>query len=293
MSNDTYLRDVLRAQEVGPDSDEMKALQSARADIEALIRIDFEECSPTIRYGGSKAKGTMNLEDFDLDVITYFPKEDTAAGKTIKEIYQNVQDALSKKYSVAPKTTALRVKDHERDLKIDVVPGRFVDDAKEDAYVNQNGGSKDFLKTNLDTHIAHIRDSGFVAEDRLMKLWRPCAGIEVRTFPLELVVMKILKKSAPSGLSDRLIRVLSAIRDEIGTITIEDPANSNNDLSEALHTGVRQAMSLVASSSLQIFERDGWEGVFSRVANPKKSVRDDALRVSVRSSPVGTQPWRL
>ena len=86
MSNDDYLRDALRAQEVQPDGKEMRELQAARADIEALIRKHFEACAPTIRYGGSKAKGTMNLEDYDLDVIVYFPRTATAAGSTIKTI---------------------------------------------------------------------------------------------------------------------------------------------------------------------------------------------------------------
>lgn len=292
MSNDDYLRDALRAQEVQADSKEMKELQAARVEVERVVRAHFDECGPTIRYGGSKAKGTMNLEDYDLDVIVYFPREDTAAGKTIKEIYENIQAALEKKYLVDPRTTALRVKSKERDLKIDVVPGRFVDDKKADAFVHQNGGSKDFLKTNLEKHIEHIRDSGFAPEIRLTKLWRPCAGIEVRTFPLELVVVKILKRSVPTGLSARMMYVMKTIRDEIERLAIEDPANSGNDLSEALSPDVRRRMALAAQSTIQTVERAGWSSVFDRVGKGSGTERDEARRISVISSPARTQPWR-
>lgn len=293
MSNDDYLREVLLAQDVQQDSQEMKDLQGARAEVEQLLRTRFEGCGPTIRYGGSKAKGTMNLEDYDLDIIVYFPRAETAAGKTIKEIYENVQAALESQYdAVDPKTTALRVRSKERDLKIDVVPGRFVDETKSDAFVHQNGGSKEFLKTNLDKHIEHIRDSGFIEEIRLAKLWRPCTGIMVRTFPLELVVVKILRESAPNGLSARMKHLIQSIRDRIEKISIEDPANSSNDLSEALNPDVRRAMAAAARSTLQRVEHGGWNGIFDQVANDTKRQRDEAMRITVINSPPRPQPWR-
>lgn len=234
----------------------------------------------------------MNLEDYDLDIIVYFPREETAAGKTIKEVYESVQTALEKQYAVDPKTTALRVKSKDRDLKIDVVPGRFVDENKSDAFVHQNGGSKDYLKTNLDKHIEHIRDSGCIEEIRLAKLWRPCAGIMVRTFPLELVVVKILGQTAPRGLSARMTHVIRSIRDEIEKISIEDPANSGNDLSDALSPDMRRGMALAAASTLQRVERDGWTGVFDMVANAPGKQRDEAMRITVINSPSRPQPWR-
>ena len=51
------------------DSEELKTLQERRAEVEKVLRDHFEDCSPTIRYGGSKAKGTMIKEAYDLDII--------------------------------------------------------------------------------------------------------------------------------------------------------------------------------------------------------------------------------
>jgi hypothetical protein len=290
MSND-YLQSVLDLQHVADDSPEMKNLQAVRKEVEELLRAEFNECAPTIRYGGSKAKGTMNLPDYDLDVITYFPREVTKAGKTIKEIYENVQKALLKKYRVTPKTTALRVSDAERDLKIDVVPGRFIDEKKADAFVHQHEGTKEFLKTNLDVHIGHIRDSGVVPEVRLAKLWRPCVGILVRTFPLDLVTVRFLKDTSKTGLDARLTYLMQRIRDDIASVSIEDPANSNNDLSEALSAETRRAMATAARSTLQTVERQGWSGIFSRLSTG--SDKSSALRASVQSTTTAPRPWRI
>src|SRR5439155_621676 len=94
MNNNEYLQAVLREQTLAPESDELKALQKQREKVEKLLRDHFADCSPTIRYGGSKAKGTMIKAAYDLDVICYFPHDDTAAGETLEDIYENTRKAL-------------------------------------------------------------------------------------------------------------------------------------------------------------------------------------------------------
>jgi hypothetical protein len=291
MTNDERLRAILRAQEVKPDGAEMKALQAARADVEALLRANFDACSPTIRYGGSKAKGTMLLDDFDLDIICYFPREDTAAGKTIEEIYGNVRKALEKKYRVDPRTTALRVLDADKDLHIDVVPGRFIDGDEGDAFLHQNGRAKDKerLKTNLEKHIKHVVESGCVEDIRLAKLWKRKSGLSIRTFPLELIVIKVLKGSRLSGFDARFKYLLGEIVDKKGEIAIEDPANAGNDVGEML-TDIREGLTSAAGSTLLTAERSGWSAIFGTGVPASSQSAAAALRVSVgRSEPI--RPW--
>ena len=256
MNNDDYLREVLRAQAVGPESNEMKALISARTDIEKLLRGAFADCSPTIQYGGSKAKGTMLLEEHDLDLICYFPHTDTAAGKNIEEIYENVCGALKRRYTVDPRTTALRVVDHDRDLGIDVVPGRFIDGNKTYAFLHQKDGPKKWLQTNLSKHVEHVTESGCVEDIRLGKLWKRRVGVSVRTFPLELLIIKMLDGSRKAGLDARFRFLLTEMAAGLDGVAIEDPANSNNDISL---DGVRQRLALAAASTLRTVETSGWK----------------------------------
>src|SRR5881396_2484271 len=100
MTTKEYLEKVLQSQNLDEDSKELKELRQHREDVEKLLRAEFADCSPTIRYGGSKAKGTMDRESYDLDVICYFPKDDADAGGTLEEIYNNVARALERNYSV-------------------------------------------------------------------------------------------------------------------------------------------------------------------------------------------------
>jgi hypothetical protein len=213
MTAHEYLQSVLKSQEVKPDGAEMKALQAARAEVEAVLRAGFTDSSPTIRYGGSKVKRTMNLDDYDLDIICYFPHDETAAGDTLAQIYNNARTCLQNAgYGVDSRTTALRVRDKEgNDFHIDVVPGRFTDESKTDAFLHQNGGSKKYLKTNPQVHVEHIAKSGCTDDIRFAKLWRPRYGVSLRTFPLELLVVKIMKGTNSTSLDTRLSKLFTAL----------------------------------------------------------------------------------
>ena len=133
MTPTEYLNALLKSQNLEEGSTEIKDLRKHRGEVETLIRAKFP--SPTIRYGGSKAKGTMIRDSYDLDLPCYFSNDDTSAGDTLEEIFESVKAALAQDYWVEVKASALRLrsKDMKTDFHIDVVPGRFTDDAEADA----------------------------------------------------------------------------------------------------------------------------------------------------------------
>jgi tRNA nucleotidyltransferase (CCA-adding enzyme) len=162
MSDNKYLEDILKSQTLDPDGQEMKDLRSHRSDVDKLLRKAFEKCSPTIRYGGSKAKGTMIKEAYDLDITCFFSNEETGAGETLQEIYENVEKGLANDYLITRKPSALRLKSKDlnqwaADFHIDVVPGRFIDEKNEDVFLYRSSGEKGRQKTNLDVHIEHVK----------------------------------------------------------------------------------------------------------------------------------------
>ena len=99
------------------------------------------------------------------------------------------------------------------DIHIDVVPGRYTDDTRTDVYLHQNLANKERLKTNLQTHIDHVRDSGVADAIRLMKLWRVLNAIGLKTFVLELLVIDLLAGKANWVLTDQLTHILTKLRD--------------------------------------------------------------------------------
>ena len=290
-----YLSTILESQTLASDGEELQQLQKHRKAVEDILRAKFSKRSPTIRYGGSVAKKTLIKVAYDLDIICYFEHDDNNAGESLREIYDNVKDALSKDYSVEPKTSALRLKgkgvsDFLLDFHVDVVPGRFTDEQRSDCYIYQASGEKSRLKTNIETHIKHIRDSGLTEAIRVMKLWNVQNGIGVKTFVLELLVVEALKKHGTESLGDQFVAMLTRLRDDVYGIHIEDPANpTGNDLSGALDDGVRLSLESVATSTLSYIQDNNFPKVFGNVA----SAAGNAIPLVTVVSSVnrGTRPW--
>lgn len=295
MSDVEYLQKVLKSQTLDADSSELKALQQQRKKVEQLLHKAFRS-SPTIRYGGSIAKGTMIKESYDLDLPCYFPHDDTSAGSTLREIYESVAKALEQEYFVERKTSALRLRDHTRenymvDFHVDVVPGRYIDDDKNDVFLYQASGEKERLKTNLEVHIQHIRDSGVVDAVRLIKLWRVRNRVTVRQFVLDLLTIKLLKEQESADLDAQLRYVWEQFRDHPDELSVEDPANpEGNDLTDLLDQA-RASLSAVASSTLATLDSQGWEAVFGKIEDPDSSDKRAALHRIAASVIAPTKPW--
>lgn len=298
MTHDEYLAAILKEQTFTSDEQELKDLRKRRSDVEKLLRDKFSGTVISIRWGGAMAKGTMIRQSYDGDMTCYFNHGDDTAGKTLGEIYDEVAKILSDDYIVDRKTSALRIYGKATygrgsDFHIDVVPGRFTDDDKSDVYIHQNAGTKERLKTNLQTHIDHIKDSGVVEAIRLMKLWNVRNGIGAKTFILELLVIKLLKGKKGKSLSEQLQHVWTEFRDHKDRLAVEDPSNpAGNDLKPALDS-CRSFLSSIASSTLANIETSGWESVFGPLkdTDEAKESKAAAVRVAVSRTPAPSRPW--
>ena len=67
-----------------------------------------------------------------------------------------------------------------------------------DAYLYLSTGDKCRLKTNLDVHIAHVRDSGVTDAIRLVKFWKVRNGVNLKSFGLELLIIKLPRRKTTS-----------------------------------------------------------------------------------------------
>lgn len=287
-TKDKHLDSVLADQQLKEGSDELKALRAHRADVDALLRKEFGS-KLIIKYGGSKAKNTMIRDSYDLDVICYFESDSTSGGATLKDIYDNVKTALQADYTVAPKKSALRLKASKgrEDFHIDVVPGRYTDEKKEDAYLYQNVEGKERLKTNLQTHIDHVKGSGNTDVISILKLLSHTYSLSVKTFVLELAVIEVLDDSKLTELTERVKAVLEKFRDDIDGVSVSDPANGNNDLSALWSDEVRKELARIAKQVLSIVSKSGWQEIFAL----KKNVSNERIKAVVRHPDVGTRPW--
>ena len=291
MTDHDYLEAILEDQTLGEDSAELKALRKRRDEVETLLRSAFGFGGPSIKYGGSYKKGTMIRESYDLDLTCYFAHDDKVAGNTLQEIYESVENVLRTKYWTERKGSAIRIKSRENDahvdFHIDVVPGRFVNGKDGDVNLHRTNGDKAFLKTNLDKHVTHVQDSGVIPAIRLMKLWALRRGVVIKTFALELIVIDALRGHADENLGLQIEHVMMELRDGADELSISDPANGNNDLSELLNPSVRFALEHAAKETLRALDQNGWEAVYGPVRNAKVAV----LASIASALPVRPKPY--
>ncbi len=300
MEANDYLEAILALQTLKEGGPELADLRKCRKDIEATLRGHFSRPTPSIRWGGSVAKRTIIRDAYDGDMTCYFPHE-VESGSTLEEIYDDVDQALREEYEVERKGSALRVKDPSmkeatgfaQDLHIDVVPGRFTSEEEDDVFLHRTTGDKQRLKTNLQVHIDHIKDSGVTSAIRLMKLWNVRNQVAAKTFVLELLVVKLLKQKRVEDLATQLRHVWTEFRDRADDLAVEDPANpTGNDLTPVLDE-VRQRLSSVAETTLYLLESAGWESVYGPIDDDDEDAegRKSALKAAALNVRSPTKPW--
>ncbi len=293
MTPNEYLAALLESQTLAEDSQELKDLRARGDEVKKLLGSKFKAAEPSIRYAGSYMKKTLNKSSYDLDVAFRLPRDNNEAGDTIEEIFDAVKDALDDQYTLEIKTSAIRLKgldDDKPDFHIDVVPGRFVDDTKTDVFLHQTSGSKERLQTNLDVHLDHVRDSGVVDAIRVMKIMRDRCALSWKTFVLELVVIELLSDHKDDDLAAQIVHVLTELRDNVDDITVEDPANSNNELSPLFDSSIRALIEGVATTALAEIDAGRWDTVFGPLPS---SDGDKKSAIRVAGNTVKSKPWRV
>lgn len=289
---DSFLSEMLQHQTLAPNATEVTALAGEGEKIKKLITDKFGTNSVYIYEGGSKAKGTMVRCAYDYDLAVYADSESTVLGKTLDDMAVNIEDCLNSKYRVKPKTIALQLRTkHTNDdgtpIGIDVVVGRYSDYSRGDAFLAYRGSEKDRLKTNLRKNILHVRTSGCVDIIMLAKIWKVSRGLdEIKTFPLELAVIKILAEpEAPrSGRSERLHWVFERLESIAESMAIEDPANpSGNNIDRAFGSHERKLLRSEAERAMTIANKEGWAKLFSGIDTGIRVTRAALLSAGLSS----------
>jgi len=241
--------------------------QANKNEVTDFLRAEFG-ATPVIKYAGSREKGTMIQENYDLDIVCYFPSSDR---RSLKEIRADVSSHLAKRYSLEERASAERILNLKgatapHSYHIDVVPGRFIEDSK-DVFLHVAYGDKERMRTNLKTHIDHIVNSGCVEIIRLTKLWARRNSVNIKTFVLELFVIETLSGTGDKdNLKESFRSVLEAFMDRFETIQLVDPANGNNIVSRLVSAADKSATTQAAKESFNKIDSsdslDDWKAIF-------------------------------
>jgi len=251
MTNQQYFQSLLAGQRLQPS--ELSQLQGLRSSIEARLRV--LEGSPRFYYAGSYGKDTIIRASYDLDIVAYWPHN---TPYTLSGVFSAVGDQLKRHWNVVqPKTVAWQLP-FEHGFHIDVVPGRALDWSYRYANLHRTDTGTS-LQTSIKVHIENVRRSGRRDLIRLLKLWKYRRGVPVKSFVLELMAIEGAKGSSLTDLEPQLNAALAHIRDRIQNRSVQDPANSSNDLANTMSAAERTLTSVAAGAATQA---RSWAEVF-------------------------------
>lgn len=283
----TYLKGLLGSQELS--TEQSSDLETRKIEVESFLRQEFGQ-SPVIKIAGSVSKGTAISESYDLDIVVYFPSFDD---RTIKEIYEEVHKKLASRYTINPKTSALRITgvsnaSNNNDYHIDVVPGRFIP-GTDDVFLYMNYADRERMQTNLKTHINYITQSSCQEIIKLVKLWKVRNDIVFKTFILELFVINALQGMRDkTDLENGFKTVMEAFVNN-SHVELVDPANSANVVSRTVSDLGRINMKAKAQESLDIVRKsssdDKWKLIFKETITERYPIAQTSSGFTPQS------PW--
>lgn len=200
----------------------------------------------TLEYSGSYAKETGVRGISDVDVFISL-KPNTS--NTLKEIYESLF-SLAESNSWSPRRQNVSVGLTVNGTRGDLVPGKVQAGFRN--YHSLYLGKRDsWTQTNIALHVDTVRSSSRQREIRALKIWRMLHSLDFPSLYLELFTIRALAGRSRSALADNILHVLRTIGSSLPSTRIEDPANTNNIVSDDLTAGEKKRVAGLAAESAQ------------------------------------------
>lgn len=274
MNKNNYLSNILNSYHINREGELKQKYLSKRDSVKEAIESYFNEKIYNPINSGSYAKHTIINTKFDFDLAVPFKYNSYI---TLQDMYDAVYDFFSsddfkddtlrlgfpRKQKVS---IGLEFSDGDDIINIDVVPGREIgkDNYQNDKKLNLclNGGTwgkVTSIQTSIQTHIDLISGNNVEREIiKLLKIWKVSNNIKIKSFLIELITMKAFEdnKEELSGIWEKLKMVMEYIRDNIETISLKDPANSNNVVTDTIEDYQKTIIKNTISSNLDFIDNN-------------------------------------
>ncbi|WP_371804010.1 cyclic GMP-AMP synthase DncV-like nucleotidyltransferase [Candidatus Lokiarchaeum ossiferum] len=261
MTINEFLKDLLEHQTIAENF--TTEMHNDREYFEELINNIQELSRPTFYWGGSYGKNTMIKDSYDIDILCYFPADDS---HPLEEIYMIVRDHIR---SIEPnayqKNVAIRVEKREG-YHIDIVPAKRSGSDESMAYLYKSQENRR-LTTSVEKQIQIVRD--FRRRDllKLIKLWKSRNNIDIPSFLVEIITIQV-NEDEKISIEGGLKKVFKFIASRIETCNIPDPANASNNIAsdEVTAPSEKKRAKEIAEWSLEqdLDALEGWKNIFRR-----------------------------
>ncbi|CAN5628588.1 hypothetical protein BH18VER1_BH18VER1_15740 [soil metagenome] len=242
MSADVYLQNVLSREAV--DTAPSSPVRGVQDTLQPVIAQWAGTLLNGVGISGSFMKGTANKSGNDIDLFISLAERTTA---TLAEIYESLFKRMSEA-GYRPKRQNVSINVTVNGYSVDLVPGKQQSGYTTDHSIYRRRVSS-WQKTNITTHIIHVRQAGRLNESRILKLWRNQKGLDFPSFYVELTVIAALAGQY-GALSDNVWSTFKYLRDRFTSARGVDPANTNNVISDDLTAAEKLSIQAAADRSL-------------------------------------------
>lgn len=311
-----YLGRVLESYKMKHVDDLMEKYKDKREEVKDALDVKFstEKVTRAIN-SGSYAKHTAINKKFDIDLCQPFKYK---GFDTLEEMADAVFNYFNNEYDdkdlVKYKTRKQRVSTgltfliDGDEIQMDVVPARelaeddYTDTNRLNLYVRAKGlDPVTSTQTNIQKHIDLIKGKGDErCIIRLLKVWKVNNNKDrIKSFFLELITIRAFEKTSeiPDDLWGKLKMTMEFIRDNVESIRLEDPANSNNIVSDTMNNSEKEKLSGDMEIMLDRIEKNENNLKIYFPVNDEFDVEevDDekkkAVALEVARSGVVSKPW--
>lgn len=271
LDKNEHLGCVLKSHNIENNESLMIAYRSKRDEVREDLKKKYEGKIYRIIHSGSYKKKTAVNIKFDMDIVIPFKKDEDTLENLYNDLYKYFDVDYRRKdntlLSVKKQKVAigLEFQVDGKILDLDVVPGREIDSYEKDGdlnlFVNEQMGSfkkSTYLKTNIQKQIDNITDNSIARDSiKLMKVWKRRNNGQMKSFIIELISIKALENyKGDADYVSKLKKVIEFIRDNIKTIRLIDPGNSNNIVSDSLESFQKDSISDGMKWMLENIERN-------------------------------------
>jgi len=132
-------------------------------------------------------------------------------------------------------------------LKVDLIPA-YAERGGGNILFNKKSGSA--VQTDLGRHVHLVANSGRQQEICAFKIWRERNSLEFPSLYLEMIVLKALESERFGQLADNVLAVLRYVANRLEQVTVRDPANGDNVISNDLAAGEKAEIAKTARAAL-------------------------------------------
>jgi hypothetical protein len=169
----------------------------------------------------------------------------------IKKVYWTLFSFLTDR-DLRPHTRNVSIQLQMKEHCVDLIPA-YRDDS---GYVLFNKRSHNPVHTDVSKHIHAVASSGRQQEICALKIWRERNSLDFPSFYLELTALHALESERFGQLADNVLTVLRHIGSHFEQITVRDPANSKNIVSDDLSATDKRA---VARAARDVLYNENWK----------------------------------